>query len=43
MKCICKLCNHVWESNKKDGKAPACCPRCKRYDWKDKTEKEGEK
>jgi endogenous inhibitor of DNA gyrase (YacG/DUF329 family) len=29
----CELCGHVWESRKA---TPNCCPRCKRYDFKQK-------
>jgi hypothetical protein len=30
----CKLCGHEWES-RLDGELPKCCPKCKRYDWRD--------
>lgn len=33
MKCKCGKCGWEWESKLKGG-GPACCPRCKRYDWK---------
>ena len=33
MKCKCRLCGHEWESRKEK---PRMCPRCKRYDWKEK-------
>ena len=28
----CVGCGHKWESRKPN---PKCCPRCKRYDWKE--------
>ncbi len=34
----CRLCKHEWISRTKD---PLQCPRCKRYDWKNKKEVRG--
>ncbi len=38
MEIKCKRCGHEWDSRVKE---PACCPKCKRYDWnEEKEEKE---
>lgn len=31
MKHKCKLCGHEWKARTE--RKPACCPKCKRYDW----------
>lgn len=36
MKFKCSLCGYEWNS-RKEGKVPVSCPRCKRYDWREKT------
>ena len=39
----CKVCGHEWESRLLNHRSiqsyePLCCPRCKRYDWKEEVE-----
>lgn len=35
----CRGCGHTWEPRVAE---PQCCPRCKRYDWREKEENGGE-
>lgn len=35
MKFKCSLCGYEWKSRKVED-VPISCPRCKRYDWKEK-------
>lgn len=36
----CIKCEHEWKSRKDN---PLCCPRCKRYDWKNPSNQTNEK
>ena len=35
MKFKCSLCGYEWNS-RREGEVPIACPRCKRYDWREK-------
>ena len=37
-KLTCRLCGHEWEPRVPE---PVSCPRCHRYDWKEKREASG--
>jgi predicted Zn-ribbon and HTH transcriptional regulator len=37
MKCQCSKCGHVWDSR---ADKPLACPKCKRYDWERKDDRQ---